>query len=131
MVKFLEDKASWDAAIETNKSNGKLLVVDFTAKWCGPCQKIAPKIKALAKHYNDTVVVVKVDVDDNDEVAQLCKVKAMPTFQLFLSGKRVEEFSGANCDKLTKLIEKHLPVQEEKTEDAADDEVVVVEQVPP
>ena len=58
----------------------KLLVVDFTAVWCGPCQRIAPAFAALAEEYADSAHFVKVDVDKLGELAAQLGVTSMPTF---------------------------------------------------
>ena len=53
MPKFLETKADFDAALK--EAGDKLVVVDFTASWCGPCQMIAPKFEELSKTYTDVI----------------------------------------------------------------------------
>merc|ERR1712224_577803 len=65
-VKQLKTKAEFDA--ELAAAGGKLVVVDFTATWCGPCQMIAPLFNELSEK-NPDVVFVKVDVDENQETA--------------------------------------------------------------
>ena len=79
------------------------VVVDFTATWCGPCQRIAPIFTKLAEEMPE-VCFVKVDVDENEEVAQECGVESMPTFQFYKSGLKVHEFSGASEDKIRGAI---------------------------
>ncbi|XP_078532701.1 thioredoxin-like [Lissotriton helveticus] len=76
-------------------AGGKLVVVDFTATWCGPCKMIAPFFEKLSNDYPD-VVFLKVDVDDAQDVAQHCDIKCMPTFIFFKNGEKVDDFSGAN-----------------------------------
>ena len=78
------------------------LLVDFTASWCGPCKMIAPFFEELAAKYPG-VVFVKVDVDDLDEVAAECGISAMPTFQLYSNGVKVQELTGADKVKLEDL----------------------------
>jgi thiol-disulfide isomerase/thioredoxin len=73
---------------------------------CGPCQMIAPKFEALSKTHTD-VEFVKVDVDDADDIAAMCGVQAMPTFQFFKGGKKVDEMKGANVNGLIATIGKH------------------------
>jgi len=103
-VAMLPDKAAFDKALAD--AGDKLVVVDFTASWCGPCQRIAPIFAKLAEEMPD-VVFVKVDVDDNEEVASECGISAMPTFQFYKSGAKVHEFSGASEDKIKEAIAKH------------------------
>jgi thioredoxin 1 len=88
--------------------NAKLVLVDFTAKWCGPCKQIAPHFSNLALTYPD-VHFLKVDVDENAEVVALENVRSMPTFKVYRYGAKTEEFSGADQHKLKALIEKYLP----------------------
>nr|2YPM_A Chain A, LAFCA THIOREDOXIN [synthetic construct] len=85
----------------------KLVVVDFTATWCGPCKMIAPKFEELSEEYPDNVVFLKVDVDEVEDVAAEYGISAMPTFQFFKNGKKVDELTGANQEKLKAMIKKH------------------------
>merc|ERR1719231_721262 len=101
MVKQLKDKAEFD---ETLKSD-KLVVVDFTASWCPPCQMIAPKFAEHAEAVKDYAVLVKVDVDANDETAQSCGISCMPTFQFYKGGAKVHEIQGADFEGLKAKIE--------------------------
>jgi thioredoxin 1 len=80
-----------------------LVVVDFFATWCGPCKQIGPTVEKWAEEFTD-VIFVKVDVDENDETAEQCKVTAMPTFQLYKKGKLLESIIGPNKDKIREAI---------------------------
>ena len=82
--------------------NPHQLLVDFTASWCGPCKMIGPYFEELAGKFPG-VVFVKVDVDDLDDVAAECGISAMPTFQLYSNGVKVEELTGADKGKLEAL----------------------------
>ncbi|KAG7330418.1 hypothetical protein KOW79_006640 [Hemibagrus wyckioides] len=106
MVVVIESKDAFEAALKN--AGDKLVVVDFTATWCGPCQMIGPIFKALSEmpQYKD-VVFLKVDVDDVQDVASACGIRCMPTFHFYKGGKKVEEFSGANKETLEKTINKH------------------------
>lgn len=106
MIITIEDKPAFDNALKN--AGNKLVVVDFTATWCGPCKMIAPIFKALSeKQENSNVVFLKVDVDDAQDVASFCDVKSMPTFQFYKNGNKIDEFSGSNRDMLEEKINKH------------------------
>ncbi|XP_051576809.1 thioredoxin [Myxocyprinus asiaticus] len=105
MVMIIEDKPAFDNALKN--AGDKLVVVDFTATWCGPCQNIAPFYKALSeKPENKNVVFLKVDVDDAQDVASFCDIKCMPTFHFYKHGQKVDEFSGSNQALLEEKINK-------------------------
>ena len=82
---------------------GKLVVIDFSASWCGPCKMIAPMYEQLSDTTND-VIFVKVDVDENPETAMKYSVSAMPTFVFIKKGEVVEKLMGANFPKLEQLV---------------------------
>ncbi|KAM9335445.1 thioredoxin-like [Symphorus nematophorus] len=83
------------------KAGDKLVVVDFTATWCGPCIMIAPVYEIQSKlPENANVVFLKVDVDEAEDVSVHCGIQCMPTFQFYKNGEKVTDFSGANKDKL-------------------------------
>eukprot|EP00577_Skeletonema_sp_RCC1716_P024125 CAMPEP_0113404542 /NCGR_PEP_ID=MMETSP0013_2-20120614/18450_1 /TAXON_ID=2843 ORGANISM="Skeletonema costatum, Strain 1716" /NCGR_SAMPLE_ID=MMETSP0013_2 /ASSEMBLY_ACC=CAM_ASM_000158 /LENGTH=103 /DNA_ID=CAMNT_0000290161 /DNA_START=49 /DNA_END=360 /DNA_ORIENTATION=+ /assembly_acc=CAM_ASM_000158 len=99
MVKYVESEGEWMALMNEEK----LVVVDFTASWCGPCQMVAPHFEAMSKEYTN-VIFVKVDVDNQDKIAQMCGVRAMPTFQFFKGGKKVDELMGADVATLKSKV---------------------------
>ncbi|XP_027695082.1 thioredoxin [Vombatus ursinus] len=101
MVKQIDSKETFDS--ELKNAGQKLVVVDFSATWCGPCKMIKPFFHSLGEKYPD-VIFIEVDVDDCQDVAADCEVKCMPTFQFYKSGKKVGEFSGANKEKLELTI---------------------------
>ena len=103
-VKYVD--TTEDFAKTLTDAGDKLVVVDFTATWCGPCQFIGPKFEQLAGE-TDGVLFVKVDVDENEDVAQECGISAMPTFHYMKGGKKLAEVVGADPDKLQALIEEH------------------------
>ncbi|XP_053477932.1 thioredoxin-like isoform X1 [Ictalurus furcatus] len=106
MIIIIEDQAAFDKALAD--AGDKLVVVDFTATWCGPCQSIAPFYKGLSDAAgNANVVFLKVDVDDAQDVAQSCEIRCMPTFYFYKHGKKIDEFSGSNQTKLEELVNTH------------------------
>eukprot|EP00516_Mucochytrium_quahogii_P001132 CAMPEP_0203755064 /NCGR_PEP_ID=MMETSP0098-20131031/8581_1 /ASSEMBLY_ACC=CAM_ASM_000208 /TAXON_ID=96639 /ORGANISM=" , Strain NY0313808BC1" /LENGTH=175 /DNA_ID=CAMNT_0050646373 /DNA_START=210 /DNA_END=736 /DNA_ORIENTATION=- len=107
----VKDESEWEELFEKTKS-GKIMVVDFTATWCGPCKKISPFFSELCKEMNASgrnMKFVKVDVDDLDGVAADCKVSAMPTFQVYQNGALLEQVTGADEVALRSMVEKYCP----------------------
>ncbi|KAJ3092601.1 hypothetical protein HK102_005370 [Quaeritorhiza haematococci] len=105
MVAELKTKNDWDSLM----SSGKTVVVDFHAVWCGPCKMIAPTYAKLADELgSDSVVFVKVDVDEMPEVSEAAGITAMPTFQIYKAGSKVGELRGASPAKLEELIRSNL-----------------------
>eukprot|EP00523_Entomoneis_sp_CCMP467_P012422 CAMPEP_0168792438 /NCGR_PEP_ID=MMETSP0725-20121227/14520_1 /TAXON_ID=265536 /ORGANISM="Amphiprora sp., Strain CCMP467" /LENGTH=107 /DNA_ID=CAMNT_0008843083 /DNA_START=106 /DNA_END=426 /DNA_ORIENTATION=- len=101
MVKYIESMDEFKSILEVSKT--KLVVIDFTASWCGPCKMISPIFEQMASE-NPEVEFVKVDVDETDDVAGTCGIRAMPTFQFYKGGEKVEEMMGADVSKLKQLV---------------------------
>uniref|UniRef100_A0A8K9VAZ4 Thioredoxin domain-containing protein n=1 Tax=Oncorhynchus mykiss TaxID=8022 RepID=A0A8K9VAZ4_ONCMY len=97
----LYDRPGFDKALE--EAGDKLVVVDFTATWCGPCQSIAPFFKGLSENYQ-SVVFLKVDVDDAPDVASFCDIKCMPTFHFYKNQKKV----GGVCWSLLVVLKRQF-----------------------
>ena len=72
------------------------VLVDFWAQWCGPCRIIAPIVDELAEEYLGKVKFVKVDVDDNAELATDLEILSIPVLIIFKNGKEVNRIMGAN-----------------------------------
>jgi len=74
---------------------GVPVVVDFWAPWCGPCRVVSPEIDKLAERVGETVKFVKVNVDDNREIAMRYGVMSIPTIAKFERGTMVAQVVGA------------------------------------
>lgn len=82
----------WDS--EVLKDSG-LVMVDFWATWCGPCRMVAPVVEKLAKDYAGRVKVLKLNTDENPDVAQKHGIQGIPTLMFFKDGKKVDQIVGA------------------------------------
>lgn len=89
---------------EALKAEGKVVVVDFWATWCGPCKMLAPELEKIVSE-NDDIVVVKVDVDQAEDLAYHYKASAIPDVRVFKEGKQVEQIVGFKpADQLLPII---------------------------
>ncbi|KAM4706496.1 thioredoxin-like [Discoglossus pictus] len=102
MVKDIKSMDNYKMAL--NESENCLLVISFTAKWCGPCQKIKPFYEELSKKYRD-VLFYNCDVDDVDDVASECGINRMPTFLFYKDEEKVYELLSVNAAALEKKIQ--------------------------
>jgi thioredoxin 1 len=88
---------------------GTPVLVDFTAVWCQPCKMLDPIVKQLAEDWQGKVKVVKLDVDDNPQLAMDYTVMGVPTLILFKNGQAVERSSGYQPrDRLVKKFSPHM-----------------------
>lgn len=76
--------ADWDNEV---LQSGKPVLVDYFAKWCGPCKLIAPILEEVAETYKDKVKICKLDIDENPEVTLKYSVRSVPTLMLFQDGQ--------------------------------------------
>ena len=75
--------------------DGKLVIVDFWAVWCGPCRMLSPLLDEVEEEMADKVPVVKVNVDDADEIAMRYRIMNIPTLLFFKNGQQVDKTVGA------------------------------------
>lgn len=103
-VKVVTDEANFQT--ELANSGTKLVVVDFTATWCGPCQRMAPIFQQYAAKY-PRAVFLKVDVDQCQETAAAQGVSAMPTFIFYRNRTKVDRLQGADPVALESKIQQY------------------------
>jgi len=87
----------------------KSVLVDFWAQWCGPCRMISPVIEELANEYADKVIIGKLNVDEQGEVAEKYGVMSIPTLMLFKNGQVIQKMVGfRGKPDLVKLIDENV-----------------------
>lgn len=103
MIHF--DKESFQKTL----SEGKLMMVDFWAEWCGPCQMLGPVIEKLAERYEGRAVVGKVNTDEEQELSMSFGITGIPTVIFFKDGKEIDRLVGVMPpDAFIQVLEKNL-----------------------
>ncbi len=74
---------------ESLKNDGKPLVIDFWAEWCGPCRMVAPIVEEMATEYEGRVNIGKCNVDSNDDLVAMFRIRSIPTLVFFKGGEVV------------------------------------------
>ncbi len=93
-------------------SNALPVLVDFWADWCAPCHAIAPHLQRVMEEMADRVQLVKVEVDDgeNMKLAGRYKLRGFPTIMLFVEGREVARFAGNRASHwIRDWLDQHLP----------------------
>ena len=73
----------------------KPVLVDFWAEWCGPCRLVAPVLEEIASQHGEKLEIVKLNVDENPNVARDYRIMSIPTMSVFQGGKIVKTIVGA------------------------------------
>ncbi len=85
------------------------VLVDFFAEWCGPCKTMFPILKEVTEKVQGKAKVIKIDVDKNQQAANVYQVRGVPTLVLFKNGKQLWRQSGVfQTNELVNLINQHI-----------------------
>ena len=92
---FIEDIDTSSFVEKVIKESKNLaVIVDFWAPWCEPCKQITPVLKQLAVQYQGKVKLVKINIDDNQQLAQQLNIQSIPTVMAFFEGQPINGFAG-------------------------------------
>ena len=106
-----------------NASKSQPVLVDFWATWCGPCKVIGPLLEKLEIAYGGRFKLVKIDSDQEQQLAAAFGVRSIPTCVLLMNGQPVDGFMGALPEgKIKEFLDKHLPPAEDVDEEALEEE---------
>ena len=115
-VKDVNEKTFMDDVIEASKTSP--IVVDFWAPWCGPCKTLGPALEAEVKATNGKIKMVKIDIDQNQNLASQMRIQSIPAVFAFVDGQPIDGFMGAKApSELKSFIDKLL---EKVTDDDGD-----------
>ncbi|CAA2968899.1 thioredoxin H-type [Olea europaea subsp. europaea] len=102
-VQLVTTKESWEQKMAEAKRDGKIVIANFSATWCGPCKMIAPFYRELSEKF-PALVYLTVDVDELAEFSTSWDIKATPTFFFLKDGQQIDRLVGANKPELQKKI---------------------------
>jgi len=106
------------------------IIVDFWAPWCGPCKTLGPALEKAVLAAKGKVKMVKIDIDQSQQIAAQLQVKSIPTVYAFFDGKPVDAFQGAQPEsEIKKFIEKLLPLTNDDSDSGLDEAISAAEQM--
>lgn len=89
--------------LEKLQNSGEKILAQFSASWCGPCKSLAPKLENISNSYSN-VTFVKIDVEENSDLAADLSIRSVPTVIIYDGKKIVNKIVGVQQDKLYKDI---------------------------
>ncbi|KAG9137556.1 hypothetical protein Leryth_018845 [Lithospermum erythrorhizon] len=102
-VQLVTTKDVWDQKLSEAKNDGKTVIANFSATWCGPCRVIAPFYSELSEKYT-SLMFLTIDVDELTEFSSSWDIKATPTFFFLRDGQQIDKLVGANKPELQKKV---------------------------
>jgi thioredoxin 1 len=99
-----------DGSFETDVlQSDKSVLIDFWAEWCGPCKMIAPLLDEVADEYEEKLTVVKLNIDENPNIAQKFGIRSIPTLMIFKGGEpHAQKLGAMSKGQLSEFLDSNL-----------------------
>ena len=101
-IKDINQDQFLDEVIEKSKTIP--VIVDFWAPWCGPCKQLTPILENLVNKKNGKVILAKINVDENQDIASQLSIQSIPTVYGFVDGKPIDAFQGAQPESKIEIM---------------------------
>ncbi|GAB2300785.1 hypothetical protein Dimus_034821 [Dionaea muscipula] len=102
-VHLITTKESWEEKLSQASREGKIVIANFSAAWCGPCKTVAPLYSELSQKY-PSLMFLTIDVDEVSELSTSWDIRATPTFFFLRDGQQIDKLVGANKPELEKKV---------------------------
>ncbi|KAI8128238.1 Squamous cell carcinoma antigen recognized by T-cells 3 [Lucilia cuprina] len=106
LIKCVVSREHFEELLKSIKD--KFIIVEFYAEWCGPCKILAVKFQELAEKYPDKLEVLKINIEDLEELAIEYEVNQMPSYMIMRNGAKLEQYFGSKPEQLDAMVEKYL-----------------------
>ena len=97
-------KANFSDLIDSDQP----VLIDFFATWCGPCKMMPPILREVKESAGDKVLIIKIDVDKNPQIAKKFSIRGVPTLMMFKNGKAIWQESGVQtATTILQIVKQH------------------------